>query len=59
MPSAESVLRAVGAIDRDDKLVRVKSWWPYWDGRYLCWPTLLVDVKGYKRMTVSRCWWPK
>lgn len=36
------------------RLVKVKSWLPHWDGRYVCGPGLLVQQRGGGRETV----WP-
>lgn len=42
-----------------DKLIRVKSWWPSWDKYGLEWPTMLIDANGYQRRTVTPIWnWP-
>lgn len=41
----------------EQKLVKIKSFWPSWDSRYktVSWPVLLVDGYG-QRSTVSPIW---
>ena len=52
---AERFLRRLDLLSPRDRLVRVKSWRPTWDGRYLCWPTMLVDGLSH-RSTVQPVW---
>jgi hypothetical protein len=52
----QRLFRWFDLIGERDKLVRVKSWKPYWDGRHLSWPTILVDQDGYQRRTISPVW---
>lgn len=57
---SEIIVRLLRLIDTRDKLVKVQSWRPYWDGRFICWPTLLIDQAGIYRRSVSPCWnWPR
>lgn len=55
---SERLIRFLRLIEPKDKLVRVKSWRPYWDSRYHCplWPTLLVDRHGGCRCTSQPLW---
>jgi hypothetical protein len=45
-------LLAIVFLDRTYKVVRVKSWRPYWGKYGLEWPTILADRMG-TRSTVS------
>lgn len=55
MDRAERFLRAIDCIQGRERLVMVRSWVPHWDGRFICWPTMLVDCISY-RAGVSPCW---
>lgn len=52
----ERLIRRLRLIEPRDRLVRVKSWWPHYDGRYWCWPVMLIDQYGYQRCSVAPCW---
>ena len=52
---AERLLHWLKVLQPGDRLVKVKSWMPWWDGKYVCWPTMLVDRPG-TRMTIAPCW---
>jgi hypothetical protein len=47
-------------IEDDDKLIKIKSLRPWVDRSYgrtaICWPTMLIDARGYCRQTVSPIW---
>lgn len=43
-------------IDRDYKLIRVKSWRPGWGKYGLEWPTIVYDTKGGLRSVGAPCW---
>lgn len=45
-----------GHYQHGDKLVRVKSWLPSYDGHWLGWPTLIVDRWFGERETSTPCW---
>ncbi len=51
----ERFLRAINCIQGRDRLVKVRSWMPVWDGRFVCWPTMQVDCINHYA-TVSPCW---
>jgi hypothetical protein len=50
------ILRWLGCLDQDQKLVRVRSWWPSLDPWGVCWPCMLVDRRGGGRETCSPVW---
>lgn len=45
-----------GFYQHGDRIVRVKSWLPSWDGNWLGWPTLLIDKRSGRRETSTPCW---
>ena len=49
----ERILRWLGCLAADQRLVRVKSWWPSIE---VGWPVMLVDRKGGARETVTPVW---
>jgi len=55
---AEWLIRLLRLIRPEDKLVRVRSWRPYWDTRHHCplWPTLVIDQRGGSRMIGQPLW---
>ena len=63
----EWLLRKLGALGPETKLVKVKSWRPscYWvdlgwyRGLEIGWPTMLVQRRGGGRETSTTIWWPR
>ena len=51
----ERFLKLIGALDKGDRFVKVKSWRPSLDKYGICWPVLLVD-RGSGRMTTMPIW---
>jgi hypothetical protein len=51
-------LRWNGWYRDGEKLVKVKSWWPWWDTheKAIGWPTVLIDCPGGKRETSTPIW---
>ena len=52
----ERIFKLLRIIGPRDKLVRVTSWLPLWDGRYLTWPAMLIDQYGYQRCGWAPVW---
>lgn len=52
----QRLFRWLDLIGPRDKLVKVRSWAPYWDGKELTWPTMLIDQYGYRRCGISPVW---
>ncbi len=54
----EWFIRLLRLIQPKDKLVRVKSWRPSWDGRHRCpaWPLMVVDCQGGSRFIGQPLW---
>lgn len=50
---AERILKWLGCLDQDQKLVRVKSWWPSIE---VGWPVMLIDRRGGGRETSTPIW---
>jgi hypothetical protein len=49
----EFIMKKMKLLEQRDKLVRVKSWRPWFGPHGLEWPTMLVDAYGYRRVTTS------
>ena len=43
-------------LDPNEKIVRIKSWWPSREKHGIEWPVMLIDNRWGRRMTVAPIW---
>lgn len=48
----ERLLKLINALDKHDRLVKVRSWIPYIDDSYVCWPVMVINYPSKRVITV-------
>jgi len=56
MKFSERLIRRLKLIEPNEKLIRVKSWWPSYDPHGPAWPLMLVDRRDGRRWTIVPIW---